>query len=94
MRVFSHVESGQSGLRQELISYICRDQIVSSKKRKSWNNFLLFQARRDIAWDTQNKTVFCMECDLASQESIRNFVQDFCSSEYGSPLFLLHQESL
>lgn len=33
------------------------------------------KARKDIALDTRNKNIFCKECDLASQESIRNFAK-------------------
>ncbi|XP_068222987.1 retinol dehydrogenase 13-like [Palaemon carinicauda] len=39
------------------------------------------EARKDIAWDTQNKSVHCMKCDLASQASIREFVQNFTAKE-------------
>ncbi|XP_011339708.1 retinol dehydrogenase 13 isoform X2 [Ooceraea biroi] len=35
------------------------------------------QARRHIVLDTKNKYVYCRECDLASQESIRKFVEQF-----------------
>ncbi|KAL0127911.1 hypothetical protein PUN28_003279 [Cardiocondyla obscurior] len=33
--------------------------------------------RRNIVLDTKNKYVYCRKCDLASQESIRNFVTQF-----------------
>lgn len=33
------------------------------------------QARKDIALESRNKHIYCEECDLASQESIRNFAQ-------------------
>lgn len=39
------------------------------------------EARKEIAWDTQNKLVNCMECDLASQESIRAFARKFNRKE-------------
>lgn len=35
------------------------------------------QARKDIIYDTKNKYVYCRRCDLASQESIRQFVERF-----------------
>lgn len=34
-------------------------------------------ARADIVLQTGNKFVYCRECDLASQQSIRNFVDQF-----------------
>ena len=33
------------------------------------------EARKEIVSETFNKNVECMECDLASLESIRNFVR-------------------
>ncbi|XP_043255473.1 retinol dehydrogenase 13-like [Colletes gigas] len=33
--------------------------------------------RYEIVMETRNKYVYCRECDLASQESIRNFVNQF-----------------
>lgn len=33
------------------------------------------EARKEIVNETFNKNVECMECDLASLESIRNFVR-------------------
>ncbi|XP_045619959.2 retinol dehydrogenase 13 isoform X1 [Procambarus clarkii] len=33
------------------------------------------EARKDIALASRNKYIFCQECDLASQESIRNFAK-------------------
>ncbi|XP_011646460.1 retinol dehydrogenase 13-like isoform X1 [Pogonomyrmex barbatus] len=33
--------------------------------------------RRNIVLDSKNKYVYCRKCDLASQESIRNFVTQF-----------------
>ncbi|CAG9789530.1 unnamed protein product [Diatraea saccharalis] len=38
-------------------------------------------SRRDIVMETRNKYVYCRPCDLASTESIRNFVQTFKSEE-------------
>ncbi|KAG7203066.1 hypothetical protein KM043_010189 [Ampulex compressa] len=35
------------------------------------------ELRRDIVLDTKNKYVYCRTCDLASQESIRKFVNIF-----------------
>ncbi|XP_043667672.1 retinol dehydrogenase 13-like isoform X2 [Vespula pensylvanica] len=35
------------------------------------------QARKDIVIETKNKHVYCRKCNLASQESIRNFVTRF-----------------
>ncbi|XP_014218481.2 retinol dehydrogenase 13 [Copidosoma floridanum] len=34
-------------------------------------------ARQDIVFETKNKYVYCRECDLASQQSIRDFVNLF-----------------
>ncbi|XP_069948214.1 retinol dehydrogenase 13 isoform X2 [Cherax quadricarinatus] len=33
------------------------------------------EARKDIALASRNKYIYCQECDLASQESIRNFAK-------------------
>ncbi|XP_060805113.1 retinol dehydrogenase 13-like [Amyelois transitella] len=38
-------------------------------------------ARRDIVLETDNKFVYCRPCDLASLDSIRQFVQRFKSEE-------------
>lgn len=35
------------------------------------------KARKEIILKTKNKYVYCRECDLASQESIRKFVEQF-----------------
>ncbi|KRF80051.1 retinol dehydrogenase 13 isoform X1 [Drosophila virilis] len=35
------------------------------------------QAREEIVLETKNKYVYCRECDLASMDSIRNFVATF-----------------
>ncbi|XP_059475350.1 retinol dehydrogenase 13-like [Neocloeon triangulifer] len=35
------------------------------------------EAREEIVIETKNKFVYCRQCDLASQESIRKFVQRF-----------------
>ncbi|XP_076165038.1 retinol dehydrogenase 13 [Ptiloglossa arizonensis] len=35
------------------------------------------EARTEIVMTTQNKYVYCRKCDLASQESIKNFVKQF-----------------
>ncbi|XP_011498766.1 PREDICTED: retinol dehydrogenase 13-like [Ceratosolen solmsi marchali] len=35
------------------------------------------QAREEIVFNTKNKYVYCRECDLSSQESIRKFVTRF-----------------
>lgn len=39
--------------------------------------FILVQARRKIVLETKNKYIYCRKCDLASQESIRKFVEQF-----------------
>lgn len=38
------------------------------------------EARKEIVNETFNKNVECMECDLASLESIRKFVNEINSS--------------
>lgn len=38
------------------------------------NSIIYFQARKEIVLETKNPKVYCRECDLASQESIRHFV--------------------
>ncbi|KAL7294673.1 hypothetical protein TKK_0011976 [Trichogramma kaykai] len=35
------------------------------------------QAREEIVFESKNKYVYCRKCDLASQESIRDFVKQF-----------------
>ncbi|CAB0031934.1 unnamed protein product [Trichogramma brassicae] len=35
------------------------------------------QAREEIVFESKNKFVYCRKCDLASQESIRDFVKQF-----------------
>nr|CAD7580071.1 unnamed protein product [Timema californicum] len=35
------------------------------------------KAREEIVLETKNKYLYCRECDLASQRSIRNFVKRF-----------------
>lgn len=40
-----------------------------------------FQARTEIVLDTNNKYVYCRPCDLASLESVRNFVKLFKSEQ-------------
>ncbi|CAL4067336.1 unnamed protein product [Meganyctiphanes norvegica] len=39
------------------------------------------KARQDIALETRNKHIYCRECDLASQDSIRNFAKMVNESE-------------
>uniref|UniRef100_A0A2M4BTT4 NADP-retinol dehydrogenase n=1 Tax=Anopheles marajoara TaxID=58244 RepID=A0A2M4BTT4_9DIPT len=39
------------------------------------------EARTDIVLDTRNPHVFCRECDLASMQSIRQFVKQFKSEQ-------------
>ncbi|XP_070163221.1 retinol dehydrogenase 13 isoform X2 [Polyergus mexicanus] len=39
------------------------------------------KARQDIVLETKNKYIYCRKCDLASQESIRKFVEQF-KNEY------------
>ncbi|KAJ8962518.1 hypothetical protein NQ318_000909 [Aromia moschata] len=39
------------------------------------------QAREEIVLDTKNKYVYCRECDLASLQSIRDFVKTFKSEQ-------------
>ncbi|ERL88290.1 retinol dehydrogenase 13 isoform X1 [Dendroctonus ponderosae] len=39
------------------------------------------EARQEIVLDTKNKYVYCRPCDLASLESIRNFVRTFKAAE-------------
>lgn len=39
------------------------------------------EARKEIVIETQNKYVYCKECDLASQKSIRDFVDAFKKKE-------------
>lgn len=39
------------------------------------------EARRSIALETRNKHVYCQECDLASQESIRSFAKEIKERE-------------
>lgn len=40
-----------------------------------------FQARKEIVLDSKNKYVYCRKCDLASLQSIRDFVQNFKEKE-------------
>lgn len=35
------------------------------------------EARKEIILETKNRNIFCRECDLSSQQSIRNFVKRF-----------------
>lgn len=37
--------------------------------------------RKDIVLDTKNKYVYCRQCDLSSQKSIREFVEEFKKSQ-------------
>ncbi|KAK7073471.1 Retinol dehydrogenase 13 [Halocaridina rubra] len=39
------------------------------------------EARKDIAWDTRSTSLYCLECDLASQESVRRFARRFNRKE-------------
>lgn len=39
------------------------------------------EAREDIVLETRNPNVFCRECDLASLQSVRKFVQQFKSEQ-------------
>ncbi|XP_052860645.1 retinol dehydrogenase 13-like [Anopheles cruzii] len=39
------------------------------------------EARQDIVLETRNPNVFCRECDLASMQSIRQFVKQFKSEQ-------------
>lgn len=39
------------------------------------------EARDDIMLDTKNSNVYCKKCDLASFESIKNFVKEFKAAE-------------
>lgn len=51
--------------------------ILINKNQNLQISFLFFQARRDIVIESKNKFVYCRECDLASQASIRDFVKQF-----------------
>lgn len=44
-------------------------------------NIILFQARKFIVLETQNKYVYCKHLDLASRDSIRSFVKKFKECE-------------
>ncbi|XP_076749539.1 retinol dehydrogenase 13 [Xylocopa sonorina] len=46
-------------------------------------------ARREIVIETQNKYIYCRKCDLASQESIRAFVDQF-KKEYNKLHLLIN----
>lgn len=50
---------------------------IKDLKKKIISVFNFLQARKQIVLDTQNKYVYCRQCDLASQESIREFVKLF-----------------
>ncbi|XP_042207539.1 retinol dehydrogenase 13-like [Homarus americanus] len=39
------------------------------------------EARKEIALESRNKYIYCQECDLASQESIRNFAKKINEKE-------------
>lgn len=43
---------------------------------------ILLQARKEVALATFNKAIYCQECDLASQESIRRFAERIQKSGY------------
>lgn len=43
---------------------------------------IFVQARQDIVLETRNKYIYCRKCDLASQESIRKFVEQFKKGNY------------
>ncbi|XP_033336178.2 retinol dehydrogenase 13 [Megalopta genalis] len=51
--------------RQAKVIMACRDMVKCE------------EARIEIVLQTQNKYIYCRKCDLASQESIRNFVNQF-----------------
>lgn len=35
------------------------------------------ETRKEIILETKNRNIFCRECDLSSQQSVRNFVKRF-----------------
>lgn len=45
------------------------------------NILVWFQAREEIVLDTKNKYIYCRQCDLASLQSIRDFVKVFKSEQ-------------
>lgn len=45
------------------------------------------EAKEEIIKDTFNKNVDCLECDLASLESIKNFVSSIEKSRYFNEIY-------
>lgn len=67
--------------RDAKVVMACRDMKLCEK------------ARIDIVMDTGNKYVYCRPCDLASQESIRQFVKKF-KSEHKDLHFLINNAGI
>lgn len=60
--------------------------LILCEKKLYFNYF--FQARKEIVLRSQNKFIYCRKCDLASQESIKEFVDQF---KKGKHIILLHK---
>lgn len=59
---------------------------MSLLKKQIYNFFILvkifwFQTREEIVLNTKNKYVYCRKCDLASLQSIRDFIKTFKSEQ-------------
>ena len=48
----------------------------------------MFQARKDIALESRNKHIYCEECDLASQDSVRKFAERVNQSKHIFPPYI------
>lgn len=66
----------------------CRDMTKCEEVKWSFVSWfqrriiiISFQAREEIVLDTKNKYVYCRPCDLASLQSIREFVKIFKTEE-------------